>query len=255
MITIDQLCYQSKLRYVNASEKFWYAIITLLLCVGSRSLSLAFVVLMVNAYLIVKKSGVAWKRYGYFLAIPMTFMILSTIAIVVNFVKDPVGGYHIVISEESIYFAIQLVITALASVTCLYFLSFTTPMPDILNVLRQLHCPNMIIELMMLIYRYIFVLLETASSMTRSQQARLGNRDYKTSLKSFGALGSTLFIRAMKRSNSLYDAMEARVYDGVIRVLQEDYPPKKKEIIGIVLAQICYVGIILVEQQYLERIG
>ena len=113
---------------------------------------------------------------------------------------------------------------ALASVSCLYFLSFNTPMPDILNVLRVMRCPRIILELMLLIYRYIFVLLEIASNLRTAQNSRLGNKDYRTSLKSFGALASALFIRAIKKSNALYDAMESRCYDGTIRVLNETYP-------------------------------
>jgi len=61
-----------------------------------------------------------------------------------------------------------------------------------------------------------------------------GNKDYRTSLKSFGALASARFIRAIKKSNALYDAMESRCYDGTIHVLNETYPPVKKEIAAIV---------------------
>ena len=81
---------------------------------------------------------------------------------------------------------------------------------------------------MLLIYRFIFVLLHTASSISMAQECRLGNKDYKTALSSFGKLGSVLMIRAMSRSNRLYDAMEARCYDGEIRVLSETRPPKKR---------------------------
>lgn len=108
-------------------------------------------------------------------------------------------------------------------------------MPDILEVLRKLRCPKLLIELMLLIYRFIFVLLETASAIRTSQDCRLGNRDYKTALKSFGMLGSILMIRAVSRSNQLYDAMEARCYDGTIRILSENRPPKKKVIAAIIL--------------------
>ena len=136
---------------------------------------------------------------------------------------------------HSLLYGIQLILTALASVSCLYFLSFTTPMPDILEVLRKLHCPKLLIELMLLIYRFIFVLLDTASALTTSQNCRLGNRDYKTSIRSFGMLGSALMIRAVQRSNKLYDAMEARCYDGTIRVLSESRPPRKKIVAAIIL--------------------
>lgn len=147
----------------------------------------------------------------------------------------PLGSWYLTTSFHSFFYGIQLIVTALAAVSCLYFLSFTTPVPDILEVLRRIHCPALMIELMLLIYRFIFVLMDTASSISTAQDCRLGNKDYRTSLKSFGMLGSMLMIRAVSRSNKLYDAMEARCYDGTIRVLSESHPPKKQVIAAIAL--------------------
>ena len=65
---------------------------------------------------------------------------------------------------------------------------------------------------------------------TTAQKARLGNRNFRTSFSSFGALLSVLFIRAIQKSGRLYDAMESRCYDGTIRVLHQQYPVKRKEL-------------------------
>lgn len=104
---------------------------------------------------------------------------------------------------------------------------------------------ELIIELMLLIYRFIFILLDTAHAIMTSQNARLGNCDFKTSCKSFGQMGSTLFLRAFKRSNALYDSMEARCYDGSICVLNENYPPKTMEICLIIVCEVVLAGIVV----------
>ena len=155
----------------------------------------------------------------------------------------PLGSRYLTGSRAGLAYALQLIFTALASVSCLYFLSMTTPMPDILNVLHKLRCPRLLGELMLLIYRYIFVLLDTAGKIRISQLSRLGNRDYGTALKSFGAMGSVLMIRAVTRSKALYDAMEARCYDGTIQVLSEENPPEKRDIILIILFE-CFLLVI-----------
>ena len=49
---------------------------------------------------------------------------------------------------------------------------------------------------------------------------------------------SVLFVRSLKKSGALYDAMESRCYDGTIHVLTENYPPKKAEIFLILLFEI-----------------
>ncbi|NCB91060.1 MAG: cobalt ECF transporter T component CbiQ [Clostridia bacterium] len=242
MITIDKLCYNSKLRYVNAGEKFAFAVITLLLCVMSRSIAVACIVLAVTGILTVYRGGIPFFRYIHFMSVPLAFLILSTLAIMFNLSHTPldlfaipVGTWYITSSWESFFYAVQLILTALASVSCLYFLSFNTPMPDIMNVLGKMHCPKLLVELMMLIYRFIFVLLSVSSAITQSQHSRLGNKDYKTSLKSFGAMASVLLLRSFKRANVLYDAMESRCYDGTLHVLNENYPPSRKHIWAIII--------------------
>lgn len=242
MIVIDKLCYNSKLRYENAGEKFAFAVITLCICVMSRSTQVACIVLAVTGILTVWKGGIPVLRYLKFLAAPLTFLLLSTLAILFHFGRTPMdlfaiplGSFYLTTSRESFSYSMQLILTALASVSCLYFLSFTTPIPDILEVLRKLHCPALLMELMLLIYRFIFMLLDTAYAISTAQDCRLGNKDYRTSLKSFGMLGSVLMIRAVSRSKKLYDSMETRCYDGTIRVLSESRPPRKKVVAAIIL--------------------
>ena len=242
MIVVDKLCYHSNLRYVNAGEKFAYAVMTLLFCILSRSVVMASFVLLLNGVLTVKKGGIRLGKYIKLMAVPFAFLILSTLAIIVNISKVPLDAYAIPVgtffitgSRASVLFGFRLVMTALASVSCLYFLSLNTTMTDILEVLKKLHCPELIIELMLLIYRFIFVLLYTASAMMISQKSRLGNKDFKTSLQSFGKMGAGLFIQAFKRSNALYDAMEARCWNGKIRVLSVQNPVKPKEAAAILV--------------------
>ena len=126
-------------------------------------------------------------------------------------------------------------LTAMAAVSCMYFLACNTTMTDLLIFLRRVKCPSLLMELMLLIYRFIFVLLVCAHSIALSQHSRLGYGGYKTSLRSFGMLVSGLFVRSVKRSSALFDAMESRAYDGVIQVLEEEYPVNKKELAGIIV--------------------
>lgn len=253
MIVVDKLCYSSKLRYVNAEEKFAFSLSTLLICVICRSVLCAVIILLTMGILTVKIGGTPFPRYRNLMTIPLTFLVLSTLAIIVNFSSTPLdafaiplGSIYITGSWHGLFRAAQLIITALAAVSCLYFLSLTTPMTDILEVLRKLRCPALFIELMLLIYRFLFVLLEIASSIMTSQRSRLGNKDMKTSYHSFSQMVSVLFARAMKKSNALFDAMESRCYDGNIHVLSETIPPQKKEIAGICIFELflllCYFG-------------
>ena len=245
MLAIDKFCYTSKLRYVNASEKFALSIVTLLICIAAQSFVISALVMAVMGVLTVRKGGLPFARYQRMLFWPLGFLILSTLAIVVNLSRTPldlfafsVGGWYLTGSAAGALRAGRLIVTALSGVSCLYFLSLSTPMTDILTVLGRCRCPKLIIELMLLIYRFIFVLLDIAAAMTTAQNARLGNKDFRTAYHSFGQMASALLVRALKKSNALYDAMEARCYDGTIRVLKEDYPPKPGEITAIAVFEL-----------------
>lgn len=97
-----------------------------------------------------------------------------------------------------------------------------------MSVLRRLRLPKLMVEMMGLIYRFIFVLLETAATMLIAQNSRLGYINLRTGYRSMGSMVSVLFIRAYKRSNELYTSLEARGYDGEIKVLEETYENNKK---------------------------
>lgn len=240
MLIIDKLAYSSKLRYKSPMLKAYFAVGTLLICVASRMLIVSIITLIVMAVLTMLFSKASFLRYLKFMCIPLGFLVLSTIAIVVNVTEAPmdlfsvaIGSKYLAVSYHSLMDGIRLVMVALASVSCLYFLTLTTPVIDILVVLRRLHCPIIMVELMMLIYRYIFVILDIASAITTSQNCRLGNKNFMTELRSIGQMLAVLLVRSLNRSSKLFDAMESRCYEGEIRVLDEYYPASKGETIMV----------------------
>ena len=85
---------------------------------------------------------------------------------------------------------------------------------------------ELLLELMLLIYRAIFVLLDIASAIQTAQNCRLGNRTFRSKLSCMGQMLSVLLVRSLKKSSLLYDAMESRLYDGKIQVLEETQPAR-----------------------------
>jgi len=193
------------------------------------------------------------KYYLKLMIIPLGFLILSTIAIIVNISDEPLSsisiallGKYISITTASFYYGCNLILVSLAAVSCLYFLSLSTPVIDLLYVLKTIHCPELIIELLLLIYRFIFVLLDISNSIYTSQKCRLGNRNFKTSLKSASSLCAVMFIRALKKSSMLYDSMESRCYDGRINVLKRYVKAERKEIILSIIFEVALIIIAII---------
>ena len=99
MLLIDKLSYRSKLRYVNASEKLMYAVLTLILCILSRSVRVAALVFVINGILTVGKGGIPLSRYIRLLMIPTAFLIAGTAAIVINISKVPMDAFALELGE------------------------------------------------------------------------------------------------------------------------------------------------------------
>lgn len=242
MLVIDTLCYGSHLRYINIEEKFCFTFASIFLCIAGKSIPAACFVFFTAGFLTVQKGGIPLGRYLRLLRIPLIFVLLGTVTILVNISAVPMdafavpfGSCYLTGSREGLLSGIRLILSAMACVSCLYFFSLSTPMTDFLVLLKRMYCPLLLLDLMFLMYRFIFILLDTAAAIRTAQDSRLGNRDYRTSLRSFGQLGAALFLRSMKRSSALFDAMESRCYDGTIPVLAERCPAKRKEVAALIL--------------------
>ena len=245
MIMIDKLCYTSRLRYISPSSKALFAVATLFICIADRSFITSALVLCVMSYLTVCKGQIAASRYVRLMCIPLVFLFFSTLALIVNFSSVPMDAFAISLgkvyltgSYDTLCQAARLILTAFAGVSCLYFLSLSTTITDLLGVLQKLRMPSLITELMLLTYRFLFILLDLGDALSTAQQSRLGNRNVRSSYRSFGSLVSVLFINAFKKSSFLYDAMESRCYDGKLRVLKESYPIQKKHLFLIFLFEL-----------------
>lgn len=229
MINIDNYAYISKLKGIDPMLKLVFALLTLGVCLWANSALIAVLVILIMGWVTVCKGGTPISLFMKLMLIPMSFLIIGVLTIAVNVSQSQsiflfsiaLAGTHIGVSSVSIANAIRLFFKALGAVSCLYYLSLNTPMVDLLAVLRRLKVPKLMIELMGLIYRFIFVLFETANTMITAQQSRLGYSNLSSGYRSLGTLASTLFVRAYKRGDALYTALEARGYDGELNVLEE----------------------------------
>lgn len=252
MIIIDKLSYSSRICDHSPNIKAFLAMASLCTTVAMSSYKVSIFILITMGGLAIYYSRASLHQYFHFFLHPFIFMLLSTATIAIYLSREPmdlfslpIGNYYITMSQTSLIFAGRLMITALSAVSCLYFLILTTPMTALLGVLKNIHCPYIIIELMLLMYRFIFIILDMAEALTTSQKCRLGNKDYKTSLKSMGQMLSVLLVRSLKRANGIYDAMESRCYEGEIHVLSDYKKATKKEYMLVLVYILCLVIVIL----------
>lgn len=242
IISVDYYAYASALRKWNATFKAAFAMSCLLLCIVLNNMYVSIMVMLVMGYLTVVIGGLSFHHYFSMMLIPVIFLLFGSLAIAIGFSTKPMGQYHLWVlhlfymycSDASLLQATELVLKALGAVSALYMLTLTTPLGELITVLQKVHIPKILIELMHMIYRYIFIMLDTHSRMKNSAESRLGYVDFKTSCYSFGQVASNLFIVSLKRGTAYYNALESRCYEGELHFLEEEKPIQVKQVIAAV---------------------
>ncbi|OOP72249.1 cobalt ECF transporter T component CbiQ [Clostridium beijerinckii] len=247
--SIDFYAYASKIREWNAVFKVYLSVLTLILCIVLDNPYVSVGVIIAMAYVTVIKGQLPLIEYLSILTIPITFILLSTFTIAIDFSRQPIGQYNLYLgfcyvftSTAQLKKMIFLILKIFAAISALQMMTLSTPASEIIYVLRKAHVPKIIVELMSLIYRYIFILMDVSVKMKNSAKARHGYCDFKTSCYTFGSIASNMLIISLKKANAYYDAMEARCYDGDLVFLEED---KKVEIAKLAVAAVFIIFLIL----------
>ncbi len=228
MIHIDQYAYANRLRAVHPGEKLAFAAITAGICLASPSLIGQLAILMTMAAATVAIVGIPWRFYLKLMLVPAAFLLAGIVTVAVSFSSQPDPGLHgidlwgfaVGIRDRDFVVASSLVARSLGTVSCLYFLSLSTPMVEIIGVLKRCRVPAVLVELMTIIYRFIFVLMETTRQIHTAQVSRLGYHSLSASYRDLGQLTSCLFHRSMLKSRMLFVTLSSRCYSGEIRVLE-----------------------------------
>lgn len=125
-----------------------------------------------------------------------------------------IGGYAFVATEEGLMRGVLLGSRVLGAVSVMLLLSSVTPAYKIFNALRWFRVPEGWIEIALLVYRYIFVLLDQTADIAAAQRVRLGYSTVGRSLSSAGVLAGTVVARSMDQAMRTYEAMILRGYHG-----------------------------------------
>ncbi|MCL1913052.1 MAG: cobalt ECF transporter T component CbiQ [Eubacteriaceae bacterium] len=227
-LPIDIIAQSSKLNGVNASLKFWTVLASIAICISSKNCYTGIFLMAIAPVIAVYAGGMDFDHYLQILMLPLGFLLLSGLSLLFSVSMTQIEGvasfralgiwFYATTSSQAM--AALVVSRALGAVSCLCILSVTTRMPDIIAVLRRSHCPDAIIDLMYLVYRYIFILMSLHHEMHDAAKSRLGMKDYKTSLRSTGMVYANLLARSYHFAAKNFDAMESRCYDTGIRFLE-----------------------------------
>lgn len=225
MLIIDKYAYNNKLADFNPLIKVIAVVIFLIITTAISNNYLNAFIFLGMVFLTTVVAGIPFKNYIKILIIPLSFLLISTITILLSIsAKDvyiysiKVGSKYIGITDESILMSVNTAIRVFASLSLTFFLSLTTSLNKLIIVFNKMKFPKVIIELLVLIYRFIFIFLEESINIHRAQEVRFGYNNFRNSLNSTSLLIKSLFIRVLLRYKDMVNSLDSKLYNGEFKV-------------------------------------
>jgi cobalt/nickel transport system permease protein len=242
MATIDRIAHTNRWRSRALAEKATLALGLLGVALVLPPWPTAAAVLAVAAGAAMIGAGVPPRAWAGAMAAPLGFVLTGAATLLVT-----IGDHGIALAPDGLGAAAALTLRASAAASAMLLLALTTPATDLVAGLARLKVPAEIVELALLVYRFLFVLSDTFLAMQAAQEARLGHVGWRRRIRSSGLIAANLLPRALDRAHRMEAGLMARGWDGgPLRVLTPRRPvsPAAFVAIAVVLGALVLLGIV-----------
>ena len=247
---MDELAYSSRMVDWAPLGKFLFTLALLVIGIIADSIAVPLVIFSI---------GIALMAYSTNLRIPLILGLAIGEAVLImiigsgmiSIMGDPnepalwegsILWLTAHMTETSFNTAWLIFFRAIAGVTIMLAFACSTPIPHLAHAFRTLRCPAEITELMVLIYRYTFLLLERFLLMIDAAQCRLGYNGFMTSIRSYGGAMAGTFIFSMELAEKSEAALACRNYQGYFPIY---HPPASMSIAWVLVTVPLAVGLFL----------
>jgi len=192
-------------------------------------------------------AGIPPARYLRVAAPALLFLTVSALSLAVSLrIGDTAGDISLQLARTELHRVAQVCGRSLGGLAALLFLALTTPLTDIIALLRRLKAPEVLLDIMVLCYRTLFVFSDAVRDTITAQTARLGYATLRLSLHSLGSLIANITTQVWQRSRELHLAAMARNNDGPLRFLEHAYLNATRDIFVAVGGGIALIALALV---------
>ncbi len=168
-------------------------------------------------------------------ALPILFTIKGTPLFTLS-----LGFVTLTASAEGLERCVSILLKSFISVQMAIVLAMSTPFPKLLEAMRAVKLPKLLVAIFGLMWRYLFVLADEATRLIRARTARSGAPNQPGFRqggsvawrgKTAGGMAGNLFLRSFERGDRIYNAMAARGYDGDVRAITLSAIPASHRIV------------------------
>lgn len=140
----------------------------------------------------------------------------------------PLGSWVLTASWPGLERFASIALKSWLSVQAAIVLISCTHFPELLQAMRAVKIPRLLVAMFGLMWRYLFVLVDEALRLMRARAARSGAQESSGAkvgggvfwrARVAGGMAGNLFLRGIERSDRIYVAMLSRGYNGEVRSL------------------------------------
>ncbi len=188
---------------VSAVVRHWYL---------AAALWLAAVILFATL-------GLPWRFLLRRLAIPFGVAWLVLLSLLFTAGGPPLWvvshrPFFLAVYGDGLKLGVLMLLRIMASVTMVGTLSFSTPMVEILESLRVLKIPGIMIDLADMMFRYVFIISDVAGQMRHAQMSRTTRRlGWTEKIRLAGQVAGYVISQSLDRSVKIFHAMVSRGFD------------------------------------------
>ena len=223
---IEQSAYANRWRAVSPAAKAVYALCGIVAAFAAVSPAAALSVTTLLAASTTLGAKVPPGRYLR-VATPALFF-LATSCLSLAFSLDTDLAWRL--APDGLQRVAQVGSRSLGALAALLFLVMTTPLIDLIALLRRLKTPEVLLDIMVLCYRMLFVFSAAVHDTLTAQSARLGYATPRLALRSLGGLTANLTLQVWQRAHDLNIAAQARNNDGPLRFLEPRFDHVQRDV-------------------------
>ncbi|TFG57423.1 MAG: cobalt ECF transporter T component CbiQ [Methanomassiliicoccus sp.] len=248
MFELDELAYRSSALKWSPTGKFLFVLTLLMSSLLAKSMIVPMLVLVAGVLLLGYFIRFRFpKIIGIIILESLGMIVLGGVVIAavtpgLTIWSVDLGVFVLTFSDTGISTASLVTLRALAGVSVMLFFATSTPIPHFADMLVRLKVPKEFTELMVLVYRYSFMLLDEAGRMHLAAQCRLGFHGRLNSVKTYAKMMTGIFIRSIETAERSNLGMQCRNYQSNIGMLRE---PKG---MSYAWAAICVMSFLLLLQ-------
>lgn len=226
---IEQAAYLSRWRPISPTAKGLFALVGVTAAFAAPTPGGALAVAALLFAVAWLAAGIPALLYLRVATAPLVFFALSSLSLAVSLGSTGNGGLSLAMVPDAATQIAKVGGRSLGALAAMLLLVLTTPLPDLIDLLRRLKTPELLLDLMVIGYRLLSVLFTAVHDTLTAQSARLGYTTRRLAWRSLAMLVANLAVQVWQRAQALHLAAQARNTDGSLRVVTRNFPHARRD--------------------------